>query len=106
MTRHAQRPGDLPSLETLPPDALLMVEEAAAYLGVAPSTLEKWRIGTRGPHSGPPFHRLHGGAKAPVRYRVDDLRNWLASRRVDPAARSETPQNTDAEEGETVTQAA
>lgn len=92
MTRVALRLSDLPSLEGLPGDGLLNVDEAAAYLGMAPSTLEKWRLGLRGvPTAGPPYIRLHDGPKAPVRYVVGDLRKWLWTRRTDPASGEETP---------------
>jgi len=51
--------------------------EAAEYVGLKSSTLEKMR--TRG--TGPPFIRL--GVRA-VGYRVDDLDRWLDHQRDDP----------------------
>ncbi|MCF8879653.1 helix-turn-helix domain-containing protein [Hyphobacterium sp. SN044] len=51
---------------------LLSPKAAAAYLGLAPSTLAKWRVdGT-----GPTYLKL-GSA---VRYKLDDLSDWLDSR--------------------------
>lgn len=84
MPRKTQRLEDLPSLTDLPPDGLLTVEETAAYLGIAPSTLEKWRFRIRGTEGGPPYCRLEGGPKAPVRYLVSDVRTWIADHRTDP----------------------
>ena len=53
--------------------SVFTVPEAAAYLGLAVSTLNKWRcIG-----GGPEFLKL---GKA-VRYRVADLDGWIASNR-------------------------
>jgi len=50
---------------------MLTTEQAARYLGLAPATLNKWRVyGT-----GPRFHKL-GRA---VRYRRADLDAYLAS---------------------------
>ena len=54
---------------------ILRTPEAARFLALSPSTLEKMRL----TGDGPPFVRL--GARA-VGYSVDDLRKWLRSRRV------------------------
>lgn len=91
MGRIAQRLEGMPSLAELPDDMLLTLEEAAAYLGVGPSTLEKWRLGYRGNHGGPPSVPLHDGPRSPVRFIVADVRAWLASRRVDPSEGTDTP---------------
>lgn len=53
-----------------PPSAVLKTPEAAHHVGLAASTLEKLRSGTRGP----PWLVLLGNA---VRYRVSDLDDWL-----------------------------
>ncbi|MGH0035322.1 MAG: helix-turn-helix transcriptional regulator [Myxococcota bacterium] len=52
-------------------------DEAAAYVGVSPRTLERWRAAG----AGPPYYRL--GPRT-VYYRAADLRRWLASRRISP----------------------
>jgi len=78
---------ELPSLAELPADGLLQVEEVAAYLGVAPSTTEKWRAAG----DGPPWFRLHNGPKSPVRYRVDKVREWLDARQTDTSEGTDTP---------------
>ena len=54
---------------------VLRTPEAARFLALSPSTLEKMRL----TGDGPPFVRL--GARA-VGYDVDDLRKWLRSRRA------------------------
>lgn len=53
---------------------LLKTSEAAKVLAVTPAALKAWRV--RG--GGPPYLKV-GQA---VRYDADDLRTWLASRRV------------------------
>lgn len=82
-----------PSLLDLPDDALLTLEELAAYLGVSVSTIDKWIMGMRGIGTAgpPPRHKLHGGPKAPLRFMIRDVREWLHSCRVDPSAEGETP---------------
>jgi predicted DNA-binding transcriptional regulator AlpA len=65
-------------LDTLSGSALLDVKQAAAALSVAPATLENWRWARRGPA----FVRI--GLRR-VRYRVADLRAWLAARTVTPS---------------------
>lgn len=59
--------------------ALISVEEAAASLGLAKGTLDKWRVQGRGPK----FLKL-GSA---VKYRAEDIEAFLAD-----AARSSTSQ--------------
>ena len=54
---------------------ILRTPEAAAYLGLAKSTLEKRRL----TGEGPPFVRLGGRA---IGYEREELDAWLASRRV------------------------
>jgi hypothetical protein len=49
---------------------VLRTPEAAAYLGLSPSTLEKFRLSGEGP----PYHK--SGPKIVV-YRPDDLDRWL-----------------------------
>lgn len=59
---------------TTPDDHLLTTTEAAAYLRLAPKTLERFRI-TAG---GPPFLKAGPGKRARVLYRRSDLDAWLA----------------------------
>ena len=54
---------------------ILRTREAASYVGLAKSTLEKRRL----TGDGPPYVRLGGRA---VGYERDELDAWLASRRV------------------------
>jgi len=51
------------------PFALMTVEEAAAYLRIAPKTLFNWRVRSEGPPA------LKVGGR--VRYRRADLDEWL-----------------------------
>jgi excisionase family DNA binding protein len=46
----------------------LTTREAAAWLGLTPNTLEKWRV-----QGGGPLYRKHGRY---VRYHLDDLVAW------------------------------
>jgi len=57
-----------------PSPSLLTSAEAAAYIGVAPSTLAHWRS-AGDPH--PPAVRL---GRRRLAYRVADLDAWLESR--------------------------
>ncbi|RYG88776.1 DNA-binding protein [bacterium] len=57
---------------TTPRSAVMNTREAAVYLGLSKSTLEKMRTQR---DDGPPFVRLGRGA---VRYRVRDLDDHLA----------------------------
>jgi excisionase family DNA binding protein len=60
------------------PRVALTTREAAAYLGLATSTLNKWRCHGGGPH----FLKL-GRA---VRYRREDLDAFLTARRLTSTA--------------------
>ena len=51
----------------------LSTREAAHYLGLAPRTLNRYRVSG----DGPVFHRFGGR----VRYRREDLDAWAAARR-------------------------
>lgn len=64
---------------------LLCEKEAAQVLGVAPSTLNFWRVQGRGPA----FIRLSARC---VRYRISDLAQYVESQRVvGPEARRLEP---------------
>ncbi|GII65649.1 hypothetical protein Skr01_57340 [Sphaerisporangium krabiense] len=54
-------------------------EELARVLKVDPSTLRRWR--TARPLQGPPFVQVSSRLTL---YDVRDVRQWLASRRIDP----------------------
>ena len=76
----ATTPGALPlSQQLLGGACLLNNAEAAAYLDVAPNTLNTWRCNKRYLI---PFVKI--GSK--VKYRKEDLDTWLASRTVGGAA--------------------
>jgi hypothetical protein len=55
----------------------LTVSETAAIYGVVPGTLANWRS----KRIGPPWYKLHATC---VLYRVDEVREHLASRRQVP----------------------
>lgn len=55
--------------------ALMTQDQAAAYLAVAPRTLEHWRL--KG--GGPKFVRMSGRA---IRYRKADIDAWIEGRCV------------------------
>ncbi|MEL6650769.1 MAG: helix-turn-helix domain-containing protein [Bacteroidota bacterium] len=57
--------------QTKPTTTLMTVSQAAEYLGLAVSTLNKWRC-----HGGGPIFIKMGRA---VRYRSKDLDNFIAS---------------------------
>ena len=61
------------------PQRILRTPEAAEYIGLAASTLEKMRIGGEGP----PFIRLGGRA---VGYDIQDLDAWLDGQRTSDQA--------------------
>lgn len=63
------------------PSAVMKTAEAAVYVGLAESTLEKMRLDPK--LNGPPFLEL-GTA---IRYRVVDLDEWLAKRVATAAQR-------------------
>ena len=73
----------------LPDDHLLTTTEAAAYLRLAPKTLERLRV-TAG---GPPFLKAGPGKRARVLYRQSDLDAWLA--KFSYASTSEYPNGAD-----------
>jgi len=73
-----------------PDDHLLTTIEAAAYLRLAPKTLERLRV-TAG---GPPFLKVGPGKRARVLYRQSDLDAWLA--KFSYASTSEYPDGTEA----------
>jgi excisionase family DNA binding protein len=52
---------------------LLTPEEVAEILKVHPGTLENWRV--RG--EGPPFVKLGNKRRSAVRYRRQDVENWI-----------------------------
>ncbi len=56
----------------------LDTREAAAWLGLSPKTLERYRVSGEGPH----FHRL-----TRVRYLLADLEAWASARRVSTSDR-------------------
>lgn len=60
---------------------LLTTEELARMLRVDPSNVRRWR--TARPAQGPPFIQL---SERVIMYAIEDVRDWLASRRVRPEA--------------------
>ncbi len=66
-------------LADLPP--MLTTSEMATFLGVGESLLAKWRHQRKGP----PFTKLTDGDGGAVRYLREDLRTYLAERRVPTA---------------------
>jgi transposase-like protein len=72
---------DMPPLDERRPDEMLTTAEVAGYLGVEPSTLDKWRsLRQRGllAGAGPAYTRLGPGRRARVRYYVRDIKTYLA----------------------------
>ncbi|KPP91323.1 MAG: hypothetical protein HLUCCA08_08775 [Rhodobacteraceae bacterium HLUCCA08] len=65
-----------------PPPEYLNTAHAAAFLGLTPAGMETMRKEGRGPA----FIRASGKL---VRYRVTDLRDWMAQHRVEPGEVSE-----------------
>jgi hypothetical protein len=65
---------------TAEPD-LITTEELARMLRVDPSSVRRWR--TARPLQGPPFIAL---SERVIMYSIEDVRAWLASRRVTPEA--------------------
>ena len=70
------RPGDLAG----DAEDLLTEIEAAAILGLRPTTLTKWR----GQRRGPIFRRLGRGRRPAVRYRRADVLVFRDARATDP----------------------
>ena len=60
---------------------LITTEELARLLRVDPSSVRRWR--TARPLQGPPFIRL---SERVIMYAMEDVREWIASRRVRPEA--------------------
>jgi predicted DNA-binding transcriptional regulator AlpA len=60
---------------------LITTEELARMLRVDPSSVRRWR--TARPIQGPPFIQL---SERVIMYAIEDVRAWLASRRVTPEA--------------------
>jgi excisionase family DNA binding protein len=59
--------------KTAPDKPFLTTKEAAAWLGLNPNTLEKWRV-----HGGGPVYRKHGRY---VRYHLEELIAWSEANR-------------------------
>lgn len=57
---------------------LLTIQQAAELLQVSVGAMNTWR--QKG--TGPPFHRLGDGPKAPIRYDPGDIAAWLEARKV------------------------
>jgi len=62
------------TLDQEKPVTIMTVQQAAVYLGLAVSTLNKWRC-----HGGGPVFIKMGRA---VRYRVEDLEGFVCSRQM------------------------
>jgi Helix-turn-helix domain len=60
---------------------LITTEELATLLRVDPSSVRRWR--TARPIQGPPFIQL---SERVIMYAIEDVRDWLISRRVRPEA--------------------
>jgi hypothetical protein len=69
---------------------LLPSPQAAAWLGVKPQTLRKWRCQGKGPR----FVRMGIGPQSPAAYRLADLEVWVESRSFQSTA-EETVATTD-----------
>ena len=69
---------EINELLRLDDDALVDVREAAAVVGLKPASLNWYR--SNAPSSGPRHVRV---ASRAVRYRMGDLRAYIASRRAD-----------------------
>lgn len=59
-------------------EKLLTAQQAAGLLQLAPITLSVWRSSGKGP----PYIKAGGS----VRYKVKDLKTWLAERTIKPTA--------------------
>jgi len=60
-------------------EPLLDLRGAAAFLGIAPSTLQAWVWKRR-----VPFVKLGAAGRAPIRFRPDALREWVAAQEIPP----------------------
>lgn len=60
-------------------EPLMDLRHAAAFLGVAPSTLQSWVWKRR-----VPFVKLGNAARAPVRFRPESLRAWVVAQEFHP----------------------
>ena len=63
---------------TLPPE-YLTTEQVSQLTGFSVRALENMRAR----RIGPAFSKLGNGARAPVRYHIDDVRRWFASYRME-----------------------
>jgi excisionase family DNA binding protein len=62
--------------------AALTRKQAAEYLGLSPVTLARWAIERKGPR-----YSRSGEHRGRCWYRIEDLDQWLESRRVSGEAR-------------------
>lgn len=76
----AMQVAEAPTTTSQHPNALLNTNEAAAFLGLKPRTLVKWRVAGYGPI----FFKV--GSR--VRYRVRDLDAWLDTRKATSTSES------------------
>jgi predicted DNA-binding transcriptional regulator AlpA len=74
------RPVNTDAIETAETE-LITTEELARMLRVDPSSVRRWR--TARPLQGPPYIQL---SERVIMYAIDDVREWLSSRRVRPEA--------------------
>ena len=61
-------------------DRLMLTVEAAEYLRCSPRTLEGFRVD----RTGPAYSKLGPGRRAPVLYRLGDLKAYVKKHRVEP----------------------
>jgi predicted DNA-binding transcriptional regulator AlpA len=71
-----RKPRAKQSVAELSPNQMLTTEQAAAFLGLKPQTLRKWRLHG----SGPPYVRLGSGTAARAAYRHTDVEAWVSAR--------------------------
>lgn len=62
---------------------MLSTAQAAHYIGVTKGCLDRWRLQGKGP----PWIRI--GTRI-IRYRIEDLDEWLRNNRIDPSGRPPT----------------
>jgi len=60
-------------------EPLMDLRQAAAFLGVAPSTLQAWVWKRR-----VPFVKLGTAGRAPIRFRPESLRDWVVAQETHP----------------------